>query len=220
MHKVRVWDLPTRLFHWTLVLAVVGLVVTGNVGGNAMVWHFRLGHLVLALLVFRVLWGFVGGHWSRFARFVYSPRQVWAYLRGQGTPEHEVGHSPTGALSVFALIAVLGVQVGTGLISDDEIAFVGPLARYVSTDFSLQATWFHKEVSKAILIALVVLHVLALVYYRYAKKKALVPAMVTGDKMLQAPATPSQDGWPQRVLALVLAAAASGVAWWVYQLGA
>lgn len=219
MHKVRVWDLPTRLFHWLLVLAIVGLVVTGNVGGNAMVWHFRLGYLVMALLVFRVLWGFVGGYWSRFARLVYSPRQLFAYLRGQGRPEHEVGHSPTGALSVIALIGILMAQVGTGLISDDEIAFIGPLARFVSTDLSLQATWYHKEVGKAVLIGLVVLHMLALLYYRYAKKKGLVPAMVTGDKVLDTPATASQDGGGQRLLALVCALLSVALVWWVTQLG-
>lgn len=220
MYKVRVWDLPTRLFHWLLVVAIVGLVITGNVGGNWMTWHFRFGYLVMALLVFRILWGFVGGYWSRFAQFVYSPSQLFAYLKGQGQPHHDVGHSPTGALSVFALLAVLIAQVGTGLISDDEIAFIGPLARFVSTDFSLQATWYHKEVGKAVLIGLVVLHILALVYYRYAKKKALVPAMVTGDKLLSQPTPASHDGGAQRWVAVACAALSGGVVWWVTQLGA
>lgn len=219
MHKVRVWDLPTRFFHWALVLAVVGLIVTGNVGGNWMTWHFRFGYTVMALLFFRVLWGFVGGYWSRFARFVYSPSALWAYLRGRAHPHHAVGHSPTGALSVFALIGVLALQVGSGLISDDEIAFTGPLSRFVSTDFSLAATWYHKEVGKAILIALVVLHVLALVYYRVVKKKSLVPAMVTGDKWLEEAAPQTTDGSAQRVLALLLLGLASAAAWWVTSLG-
>ncbi|MEY2685186.1 MAG: putative Ni/Fe-hydrogenase 1 B-type cytochrome subunit [Pseudomonadota bacterium] len=220
MHKVRVWDLPTRVFHWALVLAIVGLVITGNVGGNWMTWHFRLGYLVMTLLLFRILWGFVGGYWSRFRRFVYTPGQLLGYLKGRGHPEHEVGHSPTGAVSVFALIGILLAQVGSGLISDDEIAFIGPLARFVSTELSLQATWYHKEVGKAILIALVVLHILALLYYRWFKQKSLVPAMVTGDKLLEHPATASQDGWAQRGLAVVCALVSGGVVWWVTQLGA
>ena len=84
--RVRVWDLPTRLFHWVLALAVIGLVVTGKVGGNAMVWHFRLGYVVFALLLFRLVWGLVGGHWSRFVAFIYAPATLIAYLRGEGRP--------------------------------------------------------------------------------------------------------------------------------------
>ena len=81
---VRVWDLPTRLFHWLLALAVVGSVVSAKIGGGAMVWHFRFGYVVLILIGFRVLWGLVGGRWSRFASFIYSPATLWRYLRGQG----------------------------------------------------------------------------------------------------------------------------------------
>ncbi|MFN9280322.1 MAG: cytochrome b/b6 domain-containing protein, partial [Betaproteobacteria bacterium] len=91
--SVRVWDLPTRLFHWTLALSVVGSIVTAKIGGNAMLWHFRLGYLALGLLVFRILWGFVGGRWSRFGSFVHGPARVWAYVRGQRRPDglDEVG---------------------------------------------------------------------------------------------------------------------------------
>ena len=148
MHTVRVWDLPTRAFHWLLAAAVIGMVVTAKVGGNWMVWHLRLGHVVLALLLFRVLWGFVGGHWSRFSNFVYSPRALWRYLRGQAPAEHQMGHSPLGALSVFALLAALSLQVVTGLMSDDEIAFFGPLVRFVDGSTVSQATDFHKSLGQ------------------------------------------------------------------------
>ena len=113
-HTVRIWDLPTRLFHWALAACVIGLVITAKVGGNAMEWHFRLGYAVLALLVFRVVWGLIGGRWSRFSAFLYSPARLVRYLRGNAHPEDSAGHSPLGALSVFALLAVLGAQVGTG----------------------------------------------------------------------------------------------------------
>jgi len=96
MSKVRIWDLPTRVFHWALVACIVGLVVTGQIGGTAMAWHFRLGYVVLSLLLFRLVWGFVGGHWSRFAVFVRSPATIAAYLRGHKTPEMEAGHNPLG----------------------------------------------------------------------------------------------------------------------------
>jgi cytochrome b len=97
-NKVRVWDLPTRLFHWTLACCVVGSVVSAKMGGNAMVWHFRLGYVVAALLLFRVVWGLIGGRWSRFASFIYAPGTLLAYWRGKLGPHGrwEVGHSPMG----------------------------------------------------------------------------------------------------------------------------
>jgi cytochrome b len=216
----RVWDLPTRLFHWLLAAAVIGCVVTAKVGGGAMVWHTRLGLCVLALLVFRLAWGFVGGHWSRFARFVYAPGTLLRYLRGEVQPGErlDVGHSPTGALSVFAILAVLMAQVGLGLISDDEIAFVGPLNRYVSTETGLLATSLHKTWGQWLIIGLAVLHVLAIAVY-LVKRRNLVKPMIDGDKALPAGTPASADGPAQRTLALVLAAAAGGLAWWLARLG-
>ena len=92
--KIRVWDLPTRLFHWALVACIVGLTVTGYTGGGAMEWHARIGYAVLTLLLFRLVWGLVGGHWSRFSNFIYSPRSVMDYLRGRAHPDHLIGHNP------------------------------------------------------------------------------------------------------------------------------
>jgi cytochrome b len=175
---------------------------------------------VLALLVFRLAWGFVGGHWSRFARFVYAPGTLLRYLRGEVQPGErlDVGHSPTGALSVFAILAVLMAQVGLGLISDDEIAFVGPLNRYVSTDTGLLATSLHKTRGQWMIIGLAVLHVLAIAVY-LVKRRNLVKPMIDGDKALPAGTPASADGPAQRTLALVLAAAAGGLAWWLARLG-
>jgi cytochrome b len=216
----RVWDLPTRLTHWLLAAAVVGSVVTAKIGGGAMVWHTRLGFVVLALLVFRVLWGLLGGRWSRFASFIYAPGTLLRYLRGQPREgEHlEVGHSPLGALSVFALLLALGSQVGTGLVSDDEIAFIGPLNKFVSIDTGLAATSWHKTWGQWMILALVALHVLAIVAY-LLRRKNLIGPMITGDKTLPAGTPASADGLAQRGLALALAAAALGVASWVWSFG-
>lgn len=204
MQIVRVWDLPTRLFHWLLLPCVVGLVITGNVGGNAMVWHGRLGYAVLTLLLFRVVWGFVGGRWSRFSSFVYAPSSVLAYLRGQGRPEHSVGHNPLGAFSVFALLAVLFLQVGSGLFSDDEIAFTGPLAGLVSGDWISELTRYHKNVGKLLLIALVVLHLAAIAFYRLVRKQNLVRPMIDGDKAVAASLPSSADTAGRRWFALIV----------------
>jgi cytochrome b len=218
---VRIWDLPTRIFHWTLALAVVGSVISAKIGGNAMVWHFRFGYLVLTLLAFRILWGLVGGRWSRFASFVYAPATLLRYLRGRAAPHEQldVGHSPTGALSVFALLAILAVQLATGLVADDEIANQGPLNRYVSGDTALAATSWHKRWGQWLMLALVALHLAAIAFYLLKKNSNLVRPMLLGDKSLP-PGTPaSADGLPQRALAMLLVALCAGLATWVARQG-
>lgn len=220
LQPVRVWDLPTRLFHWILTLAIIGLVTTGQLGGNAMVWHIRLGLLVLALLLFRLVWGFAGGYWSRFASFLYGPRSVMAYLRGDAGPggRYEVGHSPTGALSVWALLGLLMVQVATGLVADDEIATTGPLNRFVSSDTANAASAWHTGPGKVLLIVLVVVHVAAVLYYLWRKNKNLIAPMIHGDMRLPENTTPSADRAGRRVLALTVASAAVALAWWISRL--
>lgn len=222
IHRVRVWDLPTRVFHWVLAATVIGSVVTAKIGGNAMVWHVRLGLLVLALLAFRLLWGFVGGHWSRFAAFSYAPGALMAYLRGDRGPggRYEVGHSPLGALSVFALLALLIVQVATGLVADDEIATTGPLNRFVESALALRATAWHESFGQYLIIALVVLHVAAVLYYQLGRQRDLIAPMWHGDKPLAGDLPASADGARQRTLAAVLVAAGLGLAWWIARLGA
>ncbi len=218
-HSVRIWDLPTRIFHWVLAASVVALVVTAKIGGNAMEWHLRLGHGVLALLVFRIIWGLIGGRWSRFAAFVYSPMRVLRYVRGTPHPQDSIGHSPLGALSVFALLAVLVAQVSTGLLSDDEIAFAGPLTRFVSNAWVGQATWYHKEVGQYLVLGLVGLHVLAILFYTLARKQRLVGPMLHGDKVLPALVAPSRDDTISRTAAGVLLSLSGLLAWWVSSLG-
>lgn len=221
LRTVRVWDLPTRLFHWVLALAVVGSVVTAKIGGNATVWHFRLGYLVLGLLLFRLVWGVVGGHWSRFATFVRGPGTVLRYLRGQTRPgEHlDVGHNPLGAGSVLALLTILAVQVGTGLIADDEIASVGPLNRFVETATGLAATAWHKTGGQWIIVGLVALHIAAIVFYKVRHGKDLVGPMVRGDKQLAEDAPASADDMRTRLKAVVIIAVIAAAVAFVVRLG-
>jgi cytochrome b len=200
--RVRVWDLPTRLFHWALVISVVALFVTGNVGGLWIEWHYRLGQLVFSLLLFRLLWGFWGGHWSRFVNFVRGPFHIWRYWRGQTPPA--VGHNPLGAWSVLAFFGVLLAQVFTGLISDDEIAFYGPWSPLLSSDWVSWATHYHQNIGKFLLLALVVMHLLAMAFYAWVRRKPLVPAMIHGDKLLSPLTTASSDTTARRFWALLL----------------
>jgi cytochrome b len=218
--RIRIWDLPTRIFHWALLVCVVGLVVTGKVGNEWMIWHFRLGYCVMTLLLFRIIWGFVGGKWSRFASFIYAPSSVIAYLKGHGKPEHSAGHNPLGAGSVFALLLILMAQVGTGLISDDEIVNQGPLARFVSGARVSLATWWHKDVGQYAILALVALHVAAILFYLFKKKENLIRPMIEGDKEMAQAVEPSKDGAGNRVAALMVLAVCAGFVYWVQSLGA
>ncbi len=215
LKKVRVWDLPTRVFHWALVLAILGSAISGTIGGNAMVWHFRSGYIVMTLLLFRLVWGFVGGRWSRFGAFIYTPQTVIAYLKGRGKPEHSVGHNPLGAGSVFAMLALLLAQVGSGLFSDDDIAFAGPLTRFVSNATVSLATSYHKNIGKWAILALVLLHIAAIVFYLW-RKHNLVAAMLHGDKELIVAVPSSRDNaWSRISAVVVLGICAALVAWLV-----
>jgi cytochrome b len=221
LRRIRIWDLPTRIFHWALAAGVIGSVVTAKIGGNAMEWHFRFGYLILTLLAFRFVWGLVGGHWSRFASFIYSPATLLRYLRGQARPEEhlDVGHSPLGAGSVFALLAILTLQVGTGLFADDEIANAGPLVRFVSSATSSLASGWHKNFGQWLIIALVVLHLGAIAFYRFRRGRDLVRPMLTGDKMLAGKVPASADGAGHRGMALMLIALCAALVGGLVSLG-
>jgi len=195
----RIWDLPTRLFHWGLALTVTGLIVTGWLG--QLQWHFRLGYALLTLLLFRLFWGFLGGHWSRFATFWPSPSRLSAYLRGQ---KKFIGHNPMGALSILTMLLFLFAQVGTGLISDDEIATSGPLSRFVSSSWVSLATWYHKNIGKFVLIALVALHLGAVFFYLWRLNDNLIRPMWNGNKMFTYEIEAARDDWRSRALALLL----------------
>lgn len=219
-HTVRIWDLPTRLFHWSLAASTVAMIVTAKIGGNAMLWHLRLGHVVLALLLFRLAWGLVGGHWSRFRSFLYPPGDLLEQLRGRGNAAHAAGHSPLGALSVFAMLAALLAQVGTGLFSDDAIFFAGPLSSQAPAHLVSAATRWHAELGQYLLYALLGLHLLAIAWYTFARRRPLVRAMVSGGRSdLSAATQASADGTRQRLLALAIALACAAVSWGIARLG-
>jgi cytochrome b len=209
MNAIRVWDLPTRLFHWTLALLILALVITGNVGGNAMVWHFRCGYAVLSLLLFRLLWGFVGGHWSRWQQLSCTPAALRQYFSARSSPQRFLGHNPMGSLSVIALMSLLLLQVATGLFSDDEIANAGPLTVWVSENVVSITTHWHKGLGKGLVLLLVATHVGAILWYFIKKKDNLSRAMLWGDKSSETPAISSLDrprDWLKALLCLALAA--------------
>ena len=179
MQRIRVWDLPTRVFHWTLALCVVGSFVTVKIGGNAMVWHGRIGVTVVGLLAFRLVWGLVGSTYARFSQFVPRPRAINDYIRGQWQGE---GHNPLGALSVLAMLGTLLLLVATGLFANDDIAFEGPLYALVGKEFSDRVAGMHRLI-EPLTILLVLAHLGAIAYYVRFRKQTLIMPMITGWKV-------------------------------------
>lgn len=202
--RIRIWDLPTRVFHVLLILCIVGLIITGEVGGDAMRFHFLLGYAVLTLVFFRLVWGLVGGHWSRFIHFVPKPSSLTTYLRAlrsQQVSPH-AGHNPLGALSVLAMLCILLLQVFSGFMSDDEISNSGPWTALVSSNWVEWATQYHSEVGKALLLSLIGLHVFAVLFYKYMKKDDLISPMLHGDKNMPEGTPSSRDTFTSRLFAL------------------
>lgn len=212
--ETRVWDLPTRLFHWTLVVLVVCSIVTVKLGGLWMDWHMRSGYAILALVLFRVVWGFLGNRYARFSTFVRPPAVIMGYLRGQVA--HGAGHSPLGALSVLAMLGVLLLQASTGLFSNDGNFTEGPLARLVSSALGERLSTVHRWGEWAI-YGLVGLHLAAVAYYSVFRSLGLVRPMITGVRP-GADAPPGEDDLALRARALVLAALAAGSVAWIVNL--
>ena len=208
---IRVWDLPIRLFHWMLVLCIVGSFVSVNIGGNAIQWHAYFGYSILCLLIFRIIWGFIGSTHARFISFFPSKKAILDYL--SGSAPRVLGHNPVGALSVFALLFVLCVQVATGLFVDDEIAFQGPLAKYVSSSVGSFLSQIH-EGNQVVILTLISIHIAAIWFYKKFKGENLIKPMISGNKEIdpseEAKYLPadlgraSKDGGLQRGFALLL----------------
>jgi len=210
--RIRVWDLPTRLFHWLLVAAVTTAVISGEIGGGAMEIHGIAGLFIVGLVTFRLVWGVLGPTHARFLDFAPTPRSIKAYLQGRW---HGHGHNPIGALSVIALLALLAAQAGTGLFGYDEISFSGPLFALVDEPFALTLTGLHRQLAY-LLLALLALHVAAVLAYLRFRKNNLIKPMITGWKQVRAGdvagdssiAPAGRGGWPALLLALATAGAA------------
>jgi cytochrome b len=205
-HRVPVWDLPVRLFHWGLVGVVAALWASGEFGKLGL--HFTLGAGALALVLFRLGWGLVGSRTARFTDFVHGPATILAYLRAPHADR--VGHNPLGALSVLALLTLVLVQASSGLFASDDIATDGPLAHLVkSSTVSLLST-VHR-IGFKVLLAVVALHVLAMVFYRVVKKENLVRPMITGTATVPAHVAGNAGG--SLLLAVALAVVSAALVW-------
>ena len=208
-NEVKVWDLPTRLFHWVLVALVGFLWFSGEFGHLDI--HMKLGVWALALLVFRLVWGVVGSPTARFSHFVRGPAAILAYLAAaRAGAVRSVGHNPLGALSVLALLAVLIAQGVTGLFTTDDIFTNGPLTHLVASKTSALLSSLHRLGGK-LLLALVGVHLLAVVFYTLVKKDDLLRAMITGTKRVPAGVEGIRFAHPG--LAVAAVATACGLVW-------
>lgn len=208
--QIRIWDLPTRLFHWLLAFSVTGALVTGWIGGNWMGWHARLGLLIVGLLAFRLAWGLLGSTYVRFAQLLQLPRSLPAYLRGEWQGG---GHNPLGWLSVLTMLAALTFQAVSGLFASDDIAFVGPLYGLVDSATSDALASLHRQ-GMWLVMALISLHLASLLFYRLVHGENLVTAMLTGKRQVpeDRPIAPARGG---RLPALLAALVFAGAAVWV-----
>ena len=189
------WDLPVRIFHWLLVLLVFSQIVTASIGGNAMQVHAFGGYAILALVWFRILWGFLGGTRARFSDFVRGPVAVIRYAKSilwGPLPAHR-GHNPLGGWSVLAMLGSLLVQGATGLFANDDVMMEGPLAKHVSDRTSELATAIH-DVNAVVLLTLAAVHIVAVLFYLLAKKENLIAPMITGRKQSATADEPARYG--------------------------
>lgn len=209
--RVRVWDLPTRLFHWALAAMFVGSIA--SIKAESIDWHMRFGYAILALVLFRILWGFAGSRYARFSHFVRGPGDVLRYVSGK--LKHVGGHNPLAALSVLALLGLLLAQSAGGLFANDGSFTEGPLAKLVSSAVSETISRLHRQ-AEYLLYGLVALHLCAIVFYTAFKSEPLTSAMVHGDRDLDVP--PAQDDLALRLRALLLFALCAGLVAYVASL--
>lgn len=204
---VPVWDWPVRAFHWSIVALVAGLLVTGLYGGNLLAWHMRFGQAVLALVAFRVIWGFIGSRNARFGTFVAGPANVLRYARlffRHPHPAH-ASHNPLGGWMVLFLLLALLVQAGTGLFTNDDILWDGPMVKRVSKDASDAISSFHRRFWW-VLVAATAVHVGAVLTHLLLHRENLVTPMLTGVKQLPEGVAVPEDATTSTLKALVLLA--------------
>ena len=215
MRWMKVWDLPVRLFHWAITVLIFCSWATQE--WNYMQWHVWSGYTILTLLLFRIVWGFIGSDTARFARFLRSPVAALRHLAhiGRREADREIGHNAAGGWMVLVMLALIGVQAGTGLFANDDANTEGPLMHLVDKDRSDWLSHIH-SLNFNLIEAVIVLHVLAILVYAVLKRQNLVRPMVTGTKLMPAEAAAPRLVGP--IWAVVTLAVAAGMVAWVVRL--
>ncbi len=214
--RVFVWDIPVRLFHWTLLALMVALFVTAEILDGAIELHATLGRAVLALVLFRLLWGVAGSSYARFSQFVRGPETVMAYVRTLLARQAGfiAGHNPLGGWMVMTLLVTVMLQAVLGLFANDDILFEGPFAYLVSKDTSDLISGLHQDMF-TVLLVLVGLHVAAVIWHKLFKGENLLPAMFSGYKELPTGAEAENAHGGGLLLAITLLAICVLAVYWL-----
>ena len=214
--KRLVWDLPLRLFHWLLVLTLIALWVTAELGIDYRQIHMWLGYGMMGLLFFRILWGLVGPRHSRFTNFFPTPGRLFRYIKASlgGMPAETVGHNPLGSLMVFLMIILLGFQVGTGLFATDDIIWTGPWFPAVSNATAKTLTHLH-HFNFNLILAAIALHLIAIAFHGVVRKHNLVVPMITGKKEADLVPADQAISSSQLLKAAIVIVIAAGAAYWL-----
>ena len=216
MTKRLVWDLPLRLFHWLFVLSIVASYVTAKLGVEYRQYHFYLGYWMMGLLLFRIIWGFIGPKHARFSTFLVGPSSVVEYAKDLFNPNSHahVGHNPVGGLMVILMLLLVVIQATTGLFTTDAVIWTGPYYPAVKESTSSFLSTVH-DVNFNIIIGAVVLHLAAITYYHWYKKQNLVSAMFTGYKPAEHVPEHLAITSSQLFKALIVAVVAAGIVYWI-----
>lgn len=214
--RVLVWDFPIRFVHWAIVLLLIGLVTTGKLGADWLIWHMRMGYTVIALIAFRVIWGFVGSRNARFSAFLYGPSRVLRYARSfRAAHEVHATHNPAGGWMVVLLLVAMLVQTTTGLFTNDDILWGGPLSEQVSKETSDAFSSVHRR-WWWVIVALSVLHIGAVLAYLVMLRDNLIVPMFTGYKSLPRDVANPSDGAASTTKAVVLLALCGAAVWYAF----
>jgi cytochrome b len=212
--KRLVWDLPLRLFHWLFAISIFASWYTAEV--DEMEIHFWLGYFMIGLILFRVIWGFIGPRHARFASFLKRPPAVWLYAKSLGSGEHpqSIGHNPLGGLMVIAMLLLVGAQASTGLFASDDILWAGPYNPSVSGAMADKLSAFH-QLNFNVILGAIVLHLLAIAFYALAKRHYLVPPMFHGMKLATIVPEHEAIASSQILKAMIVVAICGGAVWWL-----
>jgi cytochrome b len=213
--KRLVWDLPLRLFHWLLVASMVASYFTAKFIDDRQ-WHFYVGYWTIGLLVFRILWGFFGPRHARFTSFIHSPSAIWLYVKGmfQRGSAPSIGHNPVGGLMVLLMLVLMSIQAATGLFTTDAIIWAGPYNPSVSESTASFLSTVHNW-NFNIIIAAVIMHVAAILFYAFYKQQNLVVPMLNGHKPAALVPEHEAISGSQLLKALVMSLLSAGFVYWV-----
>ncbi len=215
--KHLIWDLPLRIFHWLLVVCIAGAWYTSKQDNDMIDLHLIFGYVTLGLIVFRILWGFIGTTHSRFSQFVPTPSKLIKYIKTFNTndnTQHHAGHNPMGSLMVLFMLVIILLQALSGLVMNDDIFTTGPYNGALDESIEAILVFIHRN-SFNVIIGAIVMHLLAIAFYKISKKQSLVKPMITGKKSEPAVTKKDSISHSKVAVAALLAILVAAFVYWL-----